>query len=327
VGNGLVDEFSTATTSAKEASFLVRLGLAGRQLWRWAGRPVVTLIALIGTAGPSNGLWAHLYPVVLGIPLVVTAVQRRSGDAFRLWSSYILGFLAFRVVRNFAEGDGSRVHYGYVIAIDRAIGLGQVPTVTLQNLWFHPDHVSVFDWYLIGTYLTYFAFPPLLALVLWATGSGLFRRYVMASLVLFAASAVIHIAIPTAPPWLASYRGLLPPVHRIANEVFFGRDPSLYSYSSHVAEGNPAAAMPSLHTGVTWLIALVAWNTRRWLRLPAVLYAGSMVLALVYLAEHYVADAALGIALASLAWWLTGGQARMAYSRWASRRPVTATLE
>ncbi len=295
----------TASTASDQPRFLARVGLAARQLWRWGGRPVVTVIALIGTAGPSNGLWAHLYPVVLGTPLVVTAFQRRSSDAFKLWSSYILGFLAFRVVRNFADGDGSRVQYGYVIAVDRVIGFGQVPTVALQHRWFHPEHVTLFDWYFISVYLSYFAIPPLMALVLWATGSGLFRRYVMATLALLAAGALVHVVVPTAPPWLAAYRGLLPPLHRVANEVFFGQDPTLYSYSYHVGEGNPVAAMPSVHMGVTWLIVLVAWHTRRWLRPLAMLYAASMLVALVYLGEHYAADALVGLGLASGAWWAT----------------------
>jgi len=286
--------------------FFTRLGLAARQLARSLAKPVVTFVALVGTAGPANGLWAHLYPIVLGTPLVITALQRRSGEAFKLWSTYILGFLAFRVVRNFADGDGTRVYYGYVIGMDRLLGLGHVPTVALQDRWFHAGHAGWFDWYLIGVYLSYFALPPLLALVLWATGSRLFRRYVMASLVLFASAAVVHCLLPSAPPWLAAYSGFLPPIHRIANEVFFGQDPRLYSYANHVAEGNPVAAMPSVHAGATWLIALVAWETRRWLGPLGLFYTISMVLALVYLGEHYLIDALVGIALASIAWRWAG---------------------
>jgi membrane-associated phospholipid phosphatase len=288
------------------APFHIRLARAARQMVRWSARPVVTIFALIGTAGPSNGLWAHLYPVVLGIPLVVTALQRRSSVAFRLWSAYILGFLTFRVVRNFAEGNGSGVHYAYVIGLDRAIGLGHVPTTALQSLWYHPGPGSAIDWCLIAVYLSYFALPPLTALVLWASRSRLFGRYVSASLLLYAAAAVVHILLPTAPPWLAAYRGLLPPVHRIANDLFFHRDPRLYDYASHVAEGNPAAAMPSLHMGATCLVALAMWWTGRRLRVPAVLYAFAMVLALVYLGEHYVADALAGVVIAGGAWWAAG---------------------
>jgi membrane-associated phospholipid phosphatase len=128
----------------------------------------------------------------------------------------------------------------------------------------------------------------------------------MATLMLFASAAIIHYLLPSAPPWLAAYRGLLPPLHRIANELFFNQDPRLYSYATHVAEGNPVAAMPSVHAGATWLIALVAWQTRRWLGPLGLFYTVSMVLALVYLGEHYLVDAVVGIALAWAAWWVAG---------------------
>ena len=65
--------------------------------------------------------------------------------------------------------------------------------------------------------------------------------------------------------------------------------------------GNPVAAMPSLHAGVSFLIALngVHRLRTRW-RWLLVAYPLSMSTALVYYAEHYVVDVLAGALLACL---------------------------
>jgi membrane-associated phospholipid phosphatase len=292
--------------SSVDDGVLRRFGAAARLFARRYGKLIVVLAALVGTTFPGNQLWAHLYPILFGIPLVLTALQRGNNRAFRLWSAYVLGFLAFRVIRNVAEGDGSMTQFQYVITWDRFLGLGQVPTVFLQSLWWRPGPGTGLDWYLITVYLTYFVLPPLVALLLWASGSRYLGRYVLASLLLFALGCFLFIVVPTAPPWLAAREGYIPPVHRVVNDLFFKLDPTLFNYAKAIDRTNPVAAMPSLHMGCAWLIALVSWAIRPGLGVVAVVYAASMALALVYTGEHYLADALAGVALASLAWWLVG---------------------
>lgn len=63
--------------------------------------------------------------------------------------------------------------------------------------------------------------------------------------------------------------------------------------------GNPVAAMPSLHAGIAFLVAIHGVqrlrSPARWLLLA---YPAAMSLALVYFAEHYVVDIVAGAALA-----------------------------
>lgn len=285
---------------------LRRLIAAARLYARRHGKLIVVLAALVGTTFPGNQLWAHLYPVLFGVPLVLTALHKGNNRAFRLWSAYILGFLAFRVIRNVAEGDGSRTRFEYVIALDRLLGLGHIPTNYLQTLWWRPGAGTGLDWYLIATYLTYFVLPPLVALLLWAAGNRYLGRYVLASLALFAMGCFLFVVLPTAPPWLAAREGYIPAVHRVVNDLFFKLDPALFNYAKAIDRTNPVAAMPSLHMGCAWLIALVSWAIRPWLGVIAVVYATSMALALVYTGEHYLVDTLVGVVLASLSWWLVG---------------------
>ena len=80
--------------------------------------------------------------------------------------------------------------------------------------------------------------------------------------------------------------------------------------------GNPVAAMPSLHAGISFLIALYAIQRlrSRW-RWAARCYPLAMSTALVYFAEHYVIDIVAGGLLAVLV--LVGS------STYERRRPVS----
>jgi membrane-associated phospholipid phosphatase len=63
--------------------------------------------------------------------------------------------------------------------------------------------------------------------------------------------------------------------------------------------GNKAAAMPSLHAGIAFLVVFYAiWRLRSPLRWLLLLYPVAMSTALVYFAEHYVIDAIAGALVA-----------------------------
>ncbi|HEY8771378.1 MAG TPA: phosphatase PAP2 family protein, partial [Thermoleophilaceae bacterium] len=70
----------------------------------------------------------------------------------------------------------------------------------------------------------------------------------------------------------------------------------------HSLQGNPFAAMPSLHFGTSVMAArLLSGVGRR----PAALgwaYASTLGFGLVYLGEHYVIDLIAGFALAEAVW-------------------------
>jgi membrane-associated phospholipid phosphatase len=59
--------------------------------------------------------------------------------------------------------------------------------------------------------------------------------------------------------------------------------------------------MPSVHLGVTALIACAFWSTP--LRWPTLLYVPAMGFAVVYGGEHYLIDVLAGVAIAIAAWY------------------------
>jgi membrane-associated phospholipid phosphatase len=67
-------------------------------------------------------------------------------------------------------------------------------------------------------------------------------------------------------------------------------------------DGNPFAALPSLHTGWTWYAALFAvkmfgWRKAGW----SFIFPIMIMLSIVYGAEHYVIDIIAGILVSTLA--------------------------
>jgi membrane-associated phospholipid phosphatase len=104
------------------------------------------------------------------------------------------------------------------------------------------------------------------------------------------------------------------PLHPAGSIVEHG-----YAYANNVA------AVPSLHAAFSLLIAIMLWpRKRKWLRPLVALYPLAMAFSLVYGAEHYFSDIALGWMYTIVA--VLGGRALMRW--WATRRsrPV-AVLE
>jgi membrane-associated phospholipid phosphatase len=91
---------------------------------------------------------------------------------------------------------------------------------------------------------------------------------------------------------------------------------------------NQVAAMPSLHTGISALVALWAVSrlrsSWRWLLL---VYPVAMGVALCYFGEHYVIDEIVGVAAAGavlLTWSLVDRRSVRTRASRAASRPVTA---
>jgi hypothetical protein len=232
-------------------------------------------------------------------PLSVALVLRRS--RFRdaaVYGAQMWAYLAaYELPNDDPEALVRRVHVRYPIAIDRAIGLGEVPTVRLQRALGRPGRVRPHDLALSAVHWSWFFAPhTVLIWILWRHPERFGRSAAQVAAVFDLGSAVYWF-LPTAPPWWAGNTGELPHVRRImteAGERVWGRYwAGLYDSLS----GNQLAAMPSLHFATSVMAAHVLSDVGP---IPGALgwaYAGALGFALVYLGEHYVADLLAGLAL------------------------------
>ena len=128
------------------------------------------------------------------------------------------------------------------------------------------------------------------------------------------AGLVTYVAFPAAPPWMAAQTGLLDGVHRTTSEgweVLGGGTAGLFSKGQ--ASVNLVAAVPSLHSAFSALVAMFLWSrVRPWLRPLLALYPLAMGLTLIATGEHYFFDVLLG--------WLYAGAVMAAWGWWERRR-------
>ncbi|MHB1809997.1 MAG: phosphatase PAP2 family protein [Solirubrobacteraceae bacterium] len=244
--------------------------------------------------------------VAFGAPagLAVALPRSKARDvavcALQMWA-YLA---AYKAPHDDREGQRSRVHVDYPIALDRAIGLGELPSVRLQRALARENAWTPVDRMLVWAHWVWFAVPhTALAYILWRHPQRFPRAAAMVYAV-FDIGAGVYWVLPTAPPWYSAEEldggelgGGHSPVRRMMVEygAHFWKDRWSALYSG--LGGNPLAAMPSLHFATSMMAALLLAETGPIAGAVGWLYASTLGVALVYLGEHYVVDLAGGAAL------------------------------
>jgi hypothetical protein len=271
---------------------------------------------------------AVAYAAPLGLSIALPRSRRRdiAVCALQMWA-YVA---AYKSPHDDAEAQRLRVRVEYPIAADRALGLGELPSVRLQRAlaragpdgprWRALDHV------LVWAHWSWFMVPHGALLYVLARDPERFPRAAAMTYSAFNIGAAVYWVLPTAPPWYAAgasekTRGAAVDVRRMMVEYGedFWRDGwgSLYS----VFGGNPLAAMPSLHFATSVMAAYQLGETGPLAGAVGWSYAITLGFALVYLGEHYVVDllagAALTLGVRRLSPWAAPGFAR-------ARRAVAA---
>jgi hypothetical protein len=237
------------------------------------------------------------------------------------WLPIVVVLAAYDLTRGVADSLGIGVHVTEMIEFDRFLFFGETPTEWLQSYLYEPGVVNWWDVVFTVVYTSYFIVPFALAGVLWARDRLAFLRFVKRLVSLALAGLATYIAFPAAPPWMAAEAGLLEEVHRTTAEgwrAFSVGTAGLFSEGQ--ASANAVAAVPSLHTAFTALVAMFLWGrVRPSLRPLLALYPLAMGLTLMATGEHYFFDVLLG--------WLYAGAVMAAWAWWERRRgKAAATL-
>lgn len=230
------------------------------------------------------------------------------------WLPIVLVLCAYDFTRGAADSLGIGVHVHLMIDFDRFLFFGATPTEWLQARLYEPGVVNWWDVVFTLVYTSYFIVPFVLAGVLWVRDRLAFLRFTRRLVSLALAGVATYIAFPAAPPWMAAEMGLLDGVHRTTSEgwgVLGVGTAGLFSKGQSSA--NLVAAVPSLHSAFTALVAMFLWGrVRPALRPLLALYPLAMGLTLIATGEHYFFDVLLG--------WLYAGAAMAAWVWWERRQ-------
>jgi hypothetical protein len=258
---------------------------------------VVALAAAIALVGLS--LTPDRFLLILLGPAIVI------GRPWRFIADFV-PFAALIVLYAELRGVAHIVHpVPYVMPHLRAeqfLFLGHVPAVTLQQwLWGGlDDPMRTFERLVFWVTRIHSIVPMTVAFGLWLTRRALFYRFAATFLVLSFSAALTFWLYPSAPPWAAGQLGLLEVVKLNGNVGVGSSAPTAGGTGVYtLIHGNPYAAIPSLHGGYSFLVALflgaLAWKAgRRWLIPLLAVYPALQAFAAVYTGNHYVVDLLIG---------------------------------
>jgi hypothetical protein len=270
---------------------------------------------------PPLAVQAVAYAAPLGLSIAVRRSRRRdiAVCALQMWA-YVA---AYKFPHDDPAAQERRVRIQYPITLDRALGLGELPSLRLQRaLSRHgPDgpRWRALDSVLVWAHWSWFIVPHGAVAYTLLRHPDRFPRAAVMTYATFNIGASVYWLVPTAPPWWPAAvesggpEGV-PAVRRMMVE--YGEDfwkdswASLYS----VFGGNPLAAMPSLHFATSLMAALLLVEAGPVAGALGFSYLAMLGFALVYLGEHYVVDLLGGAAL-TLAVRRWGPRARPAIER------------
>jgi membrane-associated phospholipid phosphatase len=253
---------------------------------------------------------AYAAPVGLCVAVPRSRARDIATCSLQMWA-YLA---AYKTPHDDEHGQAARVHVDYPIAIDRLLGLGELPTVRLQRALARTGPAGpewrTLDRVLVWAHWSWFMVPHGAVAYLLVRDPERFPRAAVLTYSVFNIGACAYWLAPTAPPWYAAgaqerVGGTVPgaeqadalPVRRMMVEYgeHFWRDGwgSLYS----VFGGNPLAAMPSLHFATSVMAALLLAESGPVAGAMVAAYAATLGFALVYLGEHYVVDLLAGAGL------------------------------
>ncbi len=239
-------------------------------------------------------------PVALALAAPRTPLRDAGIYALQMWAY----FAHFDMPDDDPEAFLPRVKVRYPIAVDRVLGLGTPPTIRLQRALAGDRRVGPLEYGLSAVHWSWFLIPHGTCAYILLRHRRYFERSAVLMAACFDAGCVIYWVLPTAPPWYAAERGELPPVRRImaeAGQQFWGR---LWDPLYHSLQGNPFAAMPSLHFGTSAMAARLLSQIGPGHGAVGVAYALTLGFGLVYLGEHYAIDLLAGLALSETLWRL-----------------------
>ncbi|MEZ5410849.1 MAG: phosphatase PAP2 family protein [Acidimicrobiales bacterium] len=328
-----MDSVSAAVAPPREG-FLADVARRLRPTSRWG---VARRVGLVGYILGyliwffTKGMIVDRISVTISVAALMAIVNL--GRPLRVWLTLLADlvlyggmWVAYDETRGVADGVGLPLQVQSVINIDRVIGLGHQPNVVLQEHFYHPDVVRWYDVVASIVYFSHFVVIVILIAALWVWNRQQWIRLMRRTSTVLLLACIGYVLLPTAPPWMAAggdpsnKLDALPPLARPAGRgwTHLGMHSFVHAWETGRDWVNRTAAMPSLHGAFALLVVVWLWPhvKRRELRYLMLAYPLSMLLSLVYLAEHYVIDVLAGWAAVGLSFavW-TAIERRMAERR------------
>lgn len=309
--SAILPRMSTALEPAGEArpapaaeAVLYDPAAEGRALGRLAAIAITVYLVVVAYAMVLSGTWVT--PDLLVIAIGVVAILIGQARLFvRDWVPFILIFLAWEAMRGYADNLGAPVHSDSVIALERLISFGIVPTVELQRIFHRADAANPLDITTSLIYAAHFVFPLAVAFIFWLRDRRLYYRFVGTLMLMALAGFVFYLLLPVAPPRFAGRHGEDLGVADVIGDTLQNLNFTTtadWVYAN--LNPNDNAAFPSLHAAFPVLAFLFVRRLAPRAAWLLAAYAVAVWFSIIYLGHHYVVDVLGGVALALGAYWI-----------------------
>lgn len=237
--------------------------------------------------------------------LTIFAVFGHAKEYVRKFAPFVALLISYDALRGVVPLISHHVHFTEMINFDRWMFGGQLPTVWLQQTFYHGT-LHWYDYYFYFTYMLHFLAPFMIAALIWKFRPGRYWQFAGALLLLSYAGFLTYIIFPAAPPWMASDMNIIPHIAKLSSTIWWNWGvhsvPTVYAQFNP----NPVAAVPSLHAAYPTLDLLFVYKFfGRKAALPFAIYPISVWIGVVYLGEHYVFDVLLGIIYGTAAFYVS----------------------
>lgn len=232
---------------------------------------------------------------------VLALILGRGLQFVKDWAPFLAMLLAWQLMRGIAVYLGGAVHSDQLIAADRAIAFGIVPTVELQKL-FWSGTPGLHDYLLSLVYVAHFGIPVGVGFALWLRRRRVFYPFVVALLLVSYAAFVTFVLYPAAPPRFSGFFGVESlPVADIMAHTGTAVD---WAGSEERLSGNPVAAFPSMHAAYPLLATIFLWPVWRRAAWAMAVWTVLVWFAVIYLGHHYLVDVIGGSVYAFVGIWV-----------------------
>ncbi len=271
------------------------------------GRGVRLGFAALAVGYAATLIAAGGLKLVAGVAVVAIAgivASGRLGLFARDWAPVGAMMAVYGAAFGAAASLNMPTWYRPQLEADRLLGFGHVPSVWLQHR-FDAAHNGGLAVWTACAYASHYYFPVMLGLyVWWRHRDNGFFDLIYGYLTALVLATFVFVLAPTAPPWLAADRGLLPPLHDVVKTGLL--DLHLNTLANH--KGDPhlyltRAAFPSVHAAWPMISLLVVVRHRmpRLVQALVLVQLASVWFAIVYGGEHYLSDVIAGALVAVLA--------------------------
>jgi len=239
-------------------------------------------------------IWAALY-IVYRYRLVPEKYK------FLISGLFLAG--CYLVLGNVASSFEGTYHGPDVLALEKRI-FGVLPCRWLQGILIRPGTVNWYNYPLALCHSLFFSFPFVTPWLIYRIkGIAAMKRAILAFALITTSGYLVYILWPLSPPWLLASDGVIEPLNRC---VFAALQRMVPHFLVSGASNTPRAAMPSLHAGLTLLMVLLLFRElgakRAWWSL---ILLAAICFEIIYGAEHYVLDIAVGFIFAIGAYFLS----------------------